>query len=116
MRTPVVRPTAAAPAPASTVRRLTPRFMDPPLPPDRRIVFPYRARHCGFARRRIASPARIRRLPSSAVNRGRIGRKASGVKMPYDVTIVTVKPNRHMDALKGIEPWLKANPRRGEFL
>lgn len=36
--------------------------------------------------------------------------------MPYDVTIVTVKPNRHMDALKGIEPWLKANPRRAEFL
>ena len=24
--------------------------------------------------------------------------------MPYDVTIITVKPNRHMDALKGIEP------------
>jgi NIPSNAP len=36
--------------------------------------------------------------------------------MPYDVTIVTVKPNRHMDALKSIEPWLKANPRRAEFL
>jgi hypothetical protein len=36
--------------------------------------------------------------------------------MPYDVTIITVKPNRHMDALKGIEPWLKANPRKGEFL
>jgi hypothetical protein len=36
--------------------------------------------------------------------------------MPYDVTIITVKPNRHMDALKGIEPWLKASPRRAEFL
>jgi len=36
--------------------------------------------------------------------------------MPYDVTILTVKPNRHMDALKGIEPWLKSNPRKGEFL
>ena len=36
--------------------------------------------------------------------------------MPYDVTIITSKPNRHMDALKGIEPWLKANPRKGEFL
>jgi hypothetical protein len=36
--------------------------------------------------------------------------------MPYDVTIITVKPNRHMDALKSIEPWLKANPRRAEFL
>jgi hypothetical protein len=32
------------------------------------------------------------------------------------VTIITVRPNRHMDALKGIEPWLNANPRKGEFL
>ena len=36
--------------------------------------------------------------------------------MPYDVTIITVKPNRHLDAVKNIEPWLKANPRRAEFL
>ena len=36
--------------------------------------------------------------------------------MPYDVTIITVKPNTHMKALPGIEQWLKANPRKGEFL
>jgi hypothetical protein len=36
--------------------------------------------------------------------------------MPYDVTIITVKPNTHMKALPGVEQWLKANPRKGEFL
>src|SRR3954465_9029419 len=36
--------------------------------------------------------------------------------MPYDVTIISGEPDRRMDALRGIEPWLKANPRRGEFL
>lgn len=36
--------------------------------------------------------------------------------MPYDVTIITVKPNTHMKALPGIEQWLKANPRKGEFI
>jgi hypothetical protein len=36
--------------------------------------------------------------------------------MPYDVTIITVKPNRQSDALPGIERWLKASPRKGEFL
>ena len=36
--------------------------------------------------------------------------------MPYDVTIITVKPNTHSKALPGVEQWLKANPRRGEFL
>lgn len=36
--------------------------------------------------------------------------------MPYDVTIVTVKPNTHLKALPGVEQWLKANPRRGEFI
>ena len=36
--------------------------------------------------------------------------------MPYDVTIITVKPNTHLKALPGVEQWLKANPRKGEFL
>jgi len=36
--------------------------------------------------------------------------------MPYDVTIVTVKPNTHAKALPGVEQWLKANPRKGEFI
>jgi hypothetical protein len=36
--------------------------------------------------------------------------------MPYDVTIITVKPNTHMKALPGVEQWLKVNPRKGEFL
>ena len=36
--------------------------------------------------------------------------------MPYDVTIITVKPNTHMKALPGVEQWLKANPRKGEFI
>jgi len=36
--------------------------------------------------------------------------------MPYDVTIITVKPNTHGKALPGVEQWLKANPRKGEFL
>jgi hypothetical protein len=36
--------------------------------------------------------------------------------MPYDVTVITVKPNTHMKALPGVEQWLKANPRKGEFL
>jgi hypothetical protein len=36
--------------------------------------------------------------------------------MPYDVTIITVKPNTHSKALPPLEQWLKANPRRGEFL
>ena len=36
--------------------------------------------------------------------------------MPYDVTIITVKPNTHLKALPGVEQWLKANPRKGEFI
>jgi hypothetical protein len=36
--------------------------------------------------------------------------------MPYDVTIITVKPNTHGKALPGLEQWLKSNPRKGEFL
>ena len=36
--------------------------------------------------------------------------------MPYDVTIITVKPNTHMKALPPLEQWLKANPRKGEFI
>ena len=40
----------------------------------------------------------------------------TGASMPYDVTIITVKPNTHMKALPGVEQWLKANPRKGEFI
>jgi hypothetical protein len=36
--------------------------------------------------------------------------------VPYDVTIITVKPNTHLKALPGVEQWLKANPRKGEFI
>ena len=36
--------------------------------------------------------------------------------MPYDVTIITVKPNTHSKALPPLEAWLKANPRKGEFM
>ena len=36
--------------------------------------------------------------------------------MPYDVTIITVKPNTHMKALPPVEQWLKDNPRKGEFI
>jgi hypothetical protein len=36
--------------------------------------------------------------------------------MPYDVTIITVKPNTHGKALPGVEQWLKSSPRKGEFL
>lgn len=36
--------------------------------------------------------------------------------MPYDVTIITVKPNTQAKALPSVEQWLKANPRKGEFL
>ncbi len=36
--------------------------------------------------------------------------------MPYDVTIIAVKPNTHMKALPGVEQWLKANPRKGELI
>ena len=36
--------------------------------------------------------------------------------MPYDVTVITVKPNTHLKALPGVEQWLKANPRKGEFI
>ena len=36
--------------------------------------------------------------------------------MPYDVSIITVKPNTHNKALPGVEGWLKANPRKGEFI
>ena len=36
--------------------------------------------------------------------------------MPYDVTIITVKPNTHGKALPPLEQWLKSNPRKGEFI
>jgi hypothetical protein len=36
--------------------------------------------------------------------------------VPYDVTIITVKPNTHLKALPGVEQWLKASPRKGEFI
>jgi hypothetical protein len=39
-----------------------------------------------------------------------------GAAMPYDVTIITVKPNTHMKALPPVEQWLKDNPRKGEFI
>jgi len=36
--------------------------------------------------------------------------------MPYDVTTITVQPNTHGKALPHVEQWLKANPRKGEFI
>jgi hypothetical protein len=36
--------------------------------------------------------------------------------MPYDVTTVTVQPNTHGKALPPLGQWLKANPRKGEFI
>jgi hypothetical protein len=36
--------------------------------------------------------------------------------MSYDVTTITVQPNTHGKALPHVEQWLKANPRKGEFL
>jgi hypothetical protein len=36
--------------------------------------------------------------------------------MPYDVTIITVRPNTHPKALPHVEQSLKQYPRRGEFL
>src|ERR1051325_11819488 len=36
--------------------------------------------------------------------------------MPYDVTIITVKPKTHGKVLPPLERLLKANPRKGEFL
>jgi hypothetical protein len=39
-----------------------------------------------------------------------------GAAMPYDVTIITVKPNTHMKALPPVEQWLKDNPRKGELI
>jgi hypothetical protein len=36
--------------------------------------------------------------------------------MPYDVTTITVQPNTHGKALPHVEQWLKANPRKGDFL
>ena len=36
--------------------------------------------------------------------------------MPYDVTIITVKPNTHLKALPGVEQWLADNRRKGEFI
>lgn len=36
--------------------------------------------------------------------------------MPYDVTIIAVKPNAHMQALPFVERALKEKPRNGEFL
>ena len=36
--------------------------------------------------------------------------------MPYDVTIITVKPNTHGKALPGVDKWLRANQRKGEFI
>src|SRR4051794_24917500 len=50
------------------------------------------------------------------MTRGPIQMPRSPVAMPYDVTIITVKPNTHAKALPGVEQWLKANPRKGEFL
>src|SRR5436853_5605619 len=42
--------------------------------------------------------------------------RGADLAMPYDVTIITVKPNTHGKALPPIGEWLKANPRNGEFL
>jgi hypothetical protein len=36
--------------------------------------------------------------------------------MPYDVTIITVRPNMHMQALPFVERSLKDKPRKGELL
>ena len=36
--------------------------------------------------------------------------------MSYDVTTITVQPNTHPKALPHVEQWLKAHPRKGEFL
>jgi len=36
--------------------------------------------------------------------------------MFYDVTTITVRPNMHGKALGPIDQWLRANPRKGEFL
>jgi hypothetical protein len=36
--------------------------------------------------------------------------------MPYDVSTITVHPTAHPKQIPAIEQWLKANPRRGEFL
>src|SRR6266705_4460638 len=36
--------------------------------------------------------------------------------MPYDVTLIKVRPNTHPQALPRIERWLKDTPWKGEFL
>jgi hypothetical protein len=36
--------------------------------------------------------------------------------VPYDVTLITVRPNTFPKVVGSVEPWLKANPRKGEFL
>jgi len=54
-------------------------------------------------------------LPQRTPTDNFIARRRS-FAMPYDVTIITVKPNTHGKALPPLEQWLKANPRKGEFL
>ena len=36
--------------------------------------------------------------------------------MPYDVSTITVHPSAHPKQIPALGAWLKANPRRGEFL
>ena len=36
--------------------------------------------------------------------------------MPYDVTAITVRPATMTKALPALDTWMKANPRKGEFL
>src|SRR5882724_4595217 len=36
--------------------------------------------------------------------------------MPYDLSTITVQPSAHPKQIPALEQWLKANPRRGEFL
>src|SRR5437763_12441129 len=119
-RTPVAKLVAAAPAPARTARRFTPRFA---ICSSLRTLADYcfaraATRHCGLASRRVASPAQTKEARAITVNDARPDPHAAGadVAMPYDVTIITVKPNTHAKALPPLEQWLKANPRKGEFL
>ena len=36
--------------------------------------------------------------------------------MPYDVTLITIRPATIGEALPALEAWLRANPKKGEFL
>src|SRR5882724_757204 len=118
IRAPVARLAAAALAAASTVRRfmlsLVIQYSLPAATLDGRCRLPLRLRGPADS---FARPAELKSgILILSISPNPANSFGDDFAMPYDLSTITVQPSAHPKQIPALEQWLKANPRRGEFL